>query len=351
MLEEAWSVKDSCPISTEKAKALIEGKSNLTSSAQGRRKNALAALLVSFAAPKSVSLLLAFAPSEKIREIVLESQREAVHYGLQYLYDSAGYTRVGTTGKGITFEKLPGCVSFGTDKFTSAAGDPHLSTTVTIPNYQLFRDGKLRTLDSYGFYRQVKPAGYLYQTVLRAALTQKLGIQWGAISHGVANIAELDSPELLEPFSRRSSRIKRWQADNPDEYPYAAVEVTRFGLEVNPPNNGKAPAELHAALDRALSHPVPDVAPLNEKSPFLDLQYLLDAIQEKAPLVKRSDVLMLLLDQQPWHLKHAYADIGATMPSMAENITNSYLLASPGDKELQSIRPCNLRFCLAGLKQ
>ena len=61
------------------------------------------------------------------------------------------------------------------DHRTSRAGDPQLHTHVLIANQSRGVDGRWSALDGRLLYRHAKTAGYVYQAVLRAEVTERVG--------------------------------------------------------------------------------------------------------------------------------------------------------------------------------
>src|SRR5439155_4772204 len=55
-------------------------------------------------------------------------------------------------------------------------------------------------------YRHAKTAGYLYQARLRCEVSDRLGLEWGEVRKGSAELAGF-SRELVEHFSRRRKEI------------------------------------------------------------------------------------------------------------------------------------------------
>ena len=87
-------------------------------------------------------------------------------------------------------EKLRGISGVKYEHRTSRAGDPHVHSHVLLANKQLCQDGKIRTLDSKGIYHEARAAGMVYQA-LREILSRKLGLEWGEIVNGCAEISGL----------------------------------------------------------------------------------------------------------------------------------------------------------------
>ena len=55
-------------------------------------------------------------------------------------------------------------------------------------------------MDSRAVHRHARTAGCLYQAVLRGELTQRLGVEWGPVRKGVAELACIPEP-LRRAFS------------------------------------------------------------------------------------------------------------------------------------------------------
>ncbi len=68
------------------------------------------------------------------------------------------------------------------------------------------RTGKWGALDSRLLYRHAKTAGFLYQAALRTELTERLGVEWGPVRHGCADLAGVRR-EVVEHFSERRAEV------------------------------------------------------------------------------------------------------------------------------------------------
>lgn len=182
----------------------------------------LPGLDLTLSAPKSVSVLYALAPDEsasdvevgadaasRLARLVQDAHRLAVAESLAHLeltctsalrghHKGDGTdTRVGTDGLiGTAFEHR-----------SSRCGDPQLHTHVVVANLLHGTDGKWSALDTREIYAQARTAGFVYQAVLRGELTRTLGVQWGPVRNGQAEIAGLP-PELLRLFSKRRQQIE-----------------------------------------------------------------------------------------------------------------------------------------------
>ena len=83
---------------------------------------------------------------------------------------------------------------------TSRNGDPHLHTHVLVANMVLGEDGKWATLDGRWIYTSAKTIGYLYEAQLRHNLTVALGVEWGPVRNGIADIDHI--PQTVLKASR-----------------------------------------------------------------------------------------------------------------------------------------------------
>jgi hypothetical protein len=90
---------------------------------------------------------------------------------------------------------------------TSRAGDPQLHTHLLVANVVLGADGRWSTLDGRRIYAHAKTAGYLYEARLRSLLTRELGVAWGPVRNGIADIEGVPRP-VLRAFSRRRAEIE-----------------------------------------------------------------------------------------------------------------------------------------------
>lgn len=171
-----------------------------------------------FRAPKSVSLLQALAEAET-REAVLGAHSRAVADALGYLERDAIHVRRGHAGAIV--EPGAGVVGAGFEHFTSRAGDPHLHTHMLVANMSRGPDGRWSALDARALYRHAKTAGYLYEASLRWELSRALGVVWGPVVNGIADIAGVPK-FVMETFSKRRSQIVAELARNGASSPRAA---------------------------------------------------------------------------------------------------------------------------------
>jgi conjugative relaxase-like TrwC/TraI family protein len=170
---------------------------------------------LTFAAPKSVSLLRAL--TDDVGEKVMQAAHlRAVDAAMTYLHEHAGYTRVHNPLTGTKdLQRLPGLAAIAYQHETSRCGDPHLHTHVIVPNRQARNDGTLVSLDSKSLYHEAKAAGIIYQATLRHELRAERGVEWQPVDPftGMAEIAGVD-PDCLTAWSQRSTRLRQWAHSN-----------------------------------------------------------------------------------------------------------------------------------------
>ena len=86
--------------------------------------------------------------------------------------------------------------------------DPQLHTHVVAANLTRGPDGRFTALHGAPLYRAAKTAGYLYQSQLRATISERLGLEWGEVRKGAAELAAVPA-EILVEFSKRRQEMLR----------------------------------------------------------------------------------------------------------------------------------------------
>lgn len=164
----------------------------------------VAAFDLTFSAPKSVSVVFGVG-DEDLAHAVRRAHDRAVREALGYLERSAIAVRRGRGGKIV----LParGMVAAVFRHRTSRAGDPQLHSHVVIANLGLGPDGRWSALDGRRLCQHKRTASRLYQAVLRGELSRSLGVGWGEVRDGIAEIEGVP-PEVLRAFSRRRAEIE-----------------------------------------------------------------------------------------------------------------------------------------------
>jgi conjugative relaxase-like TrwC/TraI family protein len=163
-----------------------------------------------FNAPKSVTLLFALGSPDTRRQ-VREAHDAAVEAAVAVLEDEACRVRRGRGGAHV--QPGDGFVAAAFRHRTSRSGDPHLHTHVVIANLARSEsDGRWTTLDGRQLYAWCRTVGFLYEAQLRAELTERLGVGWGPIRNGIADIRGLPR-RVIDHFSQRRQQIVDHMAD------------------------------------------------------------------------------------------------------------------------------------------
>jgi conjugative relaxase-like TrwC/TraI family protein len=197
------------------ARWLDDGIAPNGAAGRGFSKGSVHGFDLTFAAPKSVSLLRAL--TDGIGEKVMQAAHvRAVKAAMTYLHQHAGYTRVHNPLTGTKdLQRLPGLVGIAYQHETSRCGDPHLHTHVIVPNRQARADSALVSVDSKSLFHEAKAAGIVYQATLRHELHAELGVEWSAVDPftGMAEIAGV-TKACVKAWSQRSSRLREWAHNN-----------------------------------------------------------------------------------------------------------------------------------------
>jgi conjugative relaxase-like TrwC/TraI family protein len=165
----------------------------------------VAALDLTFSAPKSVSVLAAAGPDEVMR-VLVDAHNEAVTAALAYLDESAVLVRRGHDG--TTVEVGEGLIAAAFLHRMSRSLDPQLHTHVVAANLTRGPDGRFTALHGAPLYRAAKTAGYLYQAHLRATVSERLGLEWGEVRKGAGELVGVPA-EILTEFSKRRQEMLR----------------------------------------------------------------------------------------------------------------------------------------------
>ena len=172
----------------------------------GSRQRSVRAFDMTFSAPKSVSLLWAFA-TEPVAEVVAAAHREAVAEALAFLEERAAVARVQAGGVRRRVATDGWAVAAFTHR-TSREGDPQLHSHCLVPNLVKRKtDGRYVALDAGPLFDWCRAAGSVYQDHLQRSLSLRLGVVWGPDRHNTREIIGF-SREQLRAFSKRSAQIE-----------------------------------------------------------------------------------------------------------------------------------------------
>jgi len=171
----------------------------------GPGRVSITAFDLTFCAPKSVSLLHALGPDE-VTDAVRAGHEEAVRTALDYVEGHALAVRRMEPAVGrvpVPVEPLPAAAFLHR---CSRDLDPHLHEHVLIPNVGRGPEGEWSALDGRGVYAHRAATEAVYHAQLRYELTRALGVAWGPLDRGRADICGIEAP-VREEFSGRSAAI------------------------------------------------------------------------------------------------------------------------------------------------
>jgi conjugative relaxase-like TrwC/TraI family protein len=234
------------------------------------RKDRVPGFDLTFSAPKSVSVLYGLGDPDTVRAVRAAHDR-AVSAALGWLEREAAMSRRGTDG--IEVVRTAGFVAAAFVHRASRAGDPQLHTHVLVANLTRCDDGIWRALHGLPLFWQARTAGYLYKAHLRHELTASLGLEWGPMHKGAAEIVGIPA-ELCALFSTRRHEIedelKARDAHTPQAARIAALETRQakdYGVDVGALRDqwrarareaGHEPAVVDQAPHRVIPAPIDD---------------------------------------------------------------------------------------------
>ena len=218
-------------VSDEAFVALLSGVNPVDGSELGRANRRVPALDLTFSATKSVSVAWALAGPDVKSEIVA-AHRDAIAAAVGYLEREAVFVRRGTNG----VERLVGggLVGAAFRHRSSRAGDPQLHTHVVVANAAQGPDGRWSALDGRHLYAQARTAGFLYQAELRAGLTARIGVEWGPVVKGNAELLGIPADVCAEFSKRRAQIIAAAGPDATANENRTAALVTREAKQAEP---------------------------------------------------------------------------------------------------------------------
>ena len=191
--------------------ALMQGRHPLTGAVLRPMGtcSTVAALDLTFSAPKSVSVLFAIG-DEGMASALLEAHDRAVDAALAYLEREACFTRRGHGG----VERLrgEGFIAASYRHRMSRAGDPQLHTHVVVANMTRAL-GKYTALDAHALYEHKNAAGAFYRAVLRGEVRDRMPwVTWREVGRGLFEIEGIPDG-VLRHFSQRRLEIEERAAE------------------------------------------------------------------------------------------------------------------------------------------
>lgn len=170
--------------------------------------SAVAGFDLTFSAPKSMSVLWAFAEDET-REAILGAHHRSLQQVIAHAESHVFASRIGVNG--VVTIPVRGVVAAAFGHWDSRAGDPQLHTHVVVLNRVQGFDGVWRTLDSKALFAQAVELSELYNGLLADHLTNTLGVSWIPETRLHSDVPkwEIDGipTALRDEFSQRSKDI------------------------------------------------------------------------------------------------------------------------------------------------
>jgi len=210
---------------------------------------------LTFSPSKSVSVAWALA-DQGTKAVIYECHRRAIEYTLGYAERNVFHSRSGKDG--VVQEDVTGVVAAAFTHYDSRSGDPQLHDHVVVWNKaRSLSDGRWRTLDSRGLFKQVVTLGVMHEGVLADMLSEALGVGWdqaatrgGMTKHEIAGVPAT----LMAEFSQRVAMIHARRAVLIEEFTTVhgreptPVEKVRLAqqanLETRPDKQHRSLAEM-----------------------------------------------------------------------------------------------------------
>ncbi|MGH9026384.1 MAG: MobF family relaxase [Acidimicrobiia bacterium] len=183
--------------------SVLAGTDPVTGTPLRQTRASLPGLDLTLSAPKSVSLVWGLGDEATAADVVACHER-AVDAAIVYLERHACQVRRGHAGAETGTGR--GFVAAAFRHRTSRAGDPSHHTHVLVANLTEGPDGRCTALDARPLYRHARPAGFVYQAVLRYELAGTIGLLFEEVKQGYADVAGIPI-EMRRAFSERRRQI------------------------------------------------------------------------------------------------------------------------------------------------
>ena len=186
-----------------------------------------------FQVPKSVSVLWGVAAPDVAAQVI-EATSGALQGAVRYLEAEAVVVGADRPASGM--------VAAGFLHRTSRLADPHLHVHLLVANLGRRDDGRWMAVNRLVLSSYLGAAGFLFESHLRHELSARLGLSFGPVVNGVAQISGVPD-EVLTAFSRRRGQVERNAArysgaspaarrlaaltDRPERHPGLAAEQLR----------------------------------------------------------------------------------------------------------------------------
>ncbi len=267
-------------VTPEALRSVLEASHPVTGEALGRSfgESSVRGFDATFSAPKSVSVLWALTPDPWVRAEVLAAHDHAVEAAMAWFQTHGGVTRRGP--QGVHQVDTLGVTAALFRQHTSRTVDPQLHTHAVISAKVQDPTGKWLSLDARFLKYQQRTIGWVYDAALRSELTGRLGVEWGPVAGGQAELTGV--PEVVrQAFSQRTTQVKakqreliaRWSLEHDGTDPDARTiaHLTRAAvLASRPPKaHGIDAVDLHRSWGdqaRALGVELPELGPSGPRS-------------------------------------------------------------------------------------
>lgn len=194
------------PVDPDAFRAVLNGRHPDTGERLAARR--VQGFDLTLSAPKSVSVLWGLGDRHVASE-VLAAHDAATAAAVRYFEEEGCVVRRGRGG--MTRHRGGGLVTAAFRHRTSREGDPNLHTHLVTANMTIGPDGRWSALHTSDIYRHGRTAGFVYQSVLRHELGQRLGVGFAPSAPGVGEV--IGVPERVRrTFSRRRVAIEESMA-------------------------------------------------------------------------------------------------------------------------------------------
>ena len=190
-------------VAPEELEALLTARHPVSGARLGRGfgTDSARAFDACFSAPKS-----ALAKDPFTRAEVAAAHDTAVEAALSFFARHGSVTRRGTNGVDQVDTRGLSVALFR--QHTSRSADPQLHTHAIVVAKVQDQSGRWLSLDARFLKRQQCSIGWIYAAALRSELSARLGVAWGQVINGHADIEGVPAA-LLKVFSARAAQVKQ----------------------------------------------------------------------------------------------------------------------------------------------
>lgn len=231
--------------------AVLDGCHPVTGRPISSRRRTVAGYDLTFAAPKSVSVLFALG-SPEVATAVRAAHDDAVAAAMDYVAARAMAARRGD-GDRRRLVAVEGPVAATFPHGVSRALDPHLHTHTVVANLAHGVDGRWTAVDGRGLHAHAGAAGAVYDAHLRHRLHEGLGVDWTPRQSGAYEVLDVDAA-LLGAFSSRRAEIRAELGGRRS----SRARVVAWAATRDPKEADRTPAALRARWRRSAAAVAPD---------------------------------------------------------------------------------------------